>query len=173
MTYVGPIKLGGKDVTLNGTVQEIYSQIKDLTGSVLKPEDSHDHHSDRKLQTRSKILLRSNLLMGIKMIKISINCNPQGEHAKMRAIRDGIKYLKGLRGMCSTPGLNCYRVSCSYGSGIFICNDTSHTVEVSCRDLASYAQDIVDMCAGEYVGTAKGQEFDSAGFNVIVKKGNC
>lgn len=43
-------------MTLEGTVQEIYSQVKDLTGSTLKPVDVPKDGPKHKLQTRSKVI---------------------------------------------------------------------------------------------------------------------
>ncbi|EZF32346.1 hypothetical protein H109_07966 [Trichophyton interdigitale MR816] len=159
LTYIGPVEVNGKDVTLEGTVQEIYSQVKDLTGSTLKPVDIPKDDPKHKLQIRSKV---------------SLNCHPQGGGATLRTIRDGIKYLNGLKGKCKAPPRTCTRVSCSWKAGIYLCNDNLHSVSVPCKQIAEYAQDIVNVCVtNPEVSSLRGQEFDSDNWNVVIKAGHC
>ncbi|OAL66741.1 small monomeric GTPase [Trichophyton rubrum] len=155
LTYIGPVEVNGKNVTLEGTVQEIYSQVKDLTGSILKPVDIPKDDPKHKLQTRSKV---------------SLNCHPQGGGANLRPIRDGIRYLNGLQGKCIGVPRTCTRVSCSWKAGIFLCNDNMRTVYVPCKQIAEYAQDIVNVCVtNPEVSSLRGQEFDSDNWNVVIK----
>ncbi|PWY90681.1 hypothetical protein BO70DRAFT_358131 [Aspergillus heteromorphus CBS 117.55] len=58
----------------------------------------------------------------------SLICDIPGrlsETAETVWIRDGISYLKGLEGTCgvSAGPAACARISCSYDSGIYLCND--------------------------------------------------
>ncbi|KAI1082123.1 hypothetical protein F5B20DRAFT_47770 [Whalleya microplaca] len=70
-------------------------------------------------------------------------------------IKNGIEYLSSLPDsvLCSnqpapSPGQgSCGRISCSYNSAIWWCNDSPQTVEFACNLFAKYAQDIVDNCA--------------------------
>jgi hypothetical protein len=58
------------------------------------------------------------------------NCGYGDEGADVGAIRNGIRYLRGLNGNPTNgagPG-NCGRVSCSYDSAIWWCNDVSDSV---------------------------------------------
>lgn len=58
----------------------------------------------------------------------SVKCNGRWVQCNLAAIRDGYRYLWGLKGKPTNgpgPG-NCGRVSCSYDSAIWWCNDVSH-----------------------------------------------
>ncbi|KAI0408942.1 hypothetical protein F4802DRAFT_547065 [Xylaria palmicola] len=56
-------------------------------------------------------------------------------------IRQGVDHLRKIPGNCTNgPGpANCGRVSCSYRSGIWFCNDTPHPVSVPCSMLGDRA----------------------------------
>lgn len=63
-------------------------------------------------------------------------------------IRQGIDYLRKIHGDCTNgpgPG-NCSRVSCSYQSGIWFCNDNPHPISVPCSAFGDRAWDIVEKC---------------------------
>lgn len=44
----------------------------------------------------------------------------------------------------NTNGEDCTRVSCQYASGIYVCNDNDHDVQVALGTLADYAQAVLD-----------------------------
>ncbi|KAH8650554.1 hypothetical protein BGZ60DRAFT_534212 [Tricladium varicosporioides] len=88
-------------------------------------------------------------------------------------IFDGINYLHAFRGRCDIgpgPG-NCGRISCSYGSGIYLCNDNNYMISPNCGYLATYAQDLCDACNRK--GYTCGQQFDTDNYNVIVHGDSC
>ncbi|KAI2631565.1 hypothetical protein GGS26DRAFT_598636 [Hypomontagnella submonticulosa] len=107
--------------------------------------------------------------------KAWITCDPNNvRHAKSYRIREGIDYLRGKSGQChmqAGPGV-CSRISCSYDSGIFWCNDNKHDVTTDCSDWANYAQDILDKCETND-GQIRGQEFSSENWNILIGRGNC
>ncbi|KAM5448777.1 hypothetical protein MaudCBS49596_005284 [Microsporum audouinii] len=158
LTYLGPVAPDGETVSLKGTVQEIYAQAEGLAGSTLNPDDHSKNHPDRNIQAR---------------YKTSMNCYPQGDPASVKSIQEGIRYLNGLSGKCGGAARTCTRVSCSWKSGIFLCNDTTNTISIPCKQIADYAQDILDTCVSPQVVSVRGQVFDSGNFNVVVKKGSC
>lgn len=48
------------------------------------------------------------------------------------------------------------------------------TVYVPCKQIAEYAQDIVNVCVtNPEVSSLRGQEFDSDNWNVVIKAGHC
>ncbi|PWY96229.1 hypothetical protein BO94DRAFT_529621 [Aspergillus sclerotioniger CBS 115572] len=164
MTYTGPITPGGEHISFEGnSIQEIHSQIKALNPDfeLLSPDEppSITQRSDSKQSTKEKVL-----------------CNIPGRYSSTANtfwIRSGIKYLKGLEGKCgvSKGPRSCARISCSYDSGIWLCNDNEEKLEVKCSELAGYAEDIIERCdEGEYVN---GQEFDEGGWNVVVAEDLC
>ncbi|KAK0121884.1 hypothetical protein ONS95_010162 [Cadophora gregata] len=64
--------------------------------------------------------------------------------ASAARIKEGITYLRNFNGICNTGPKACVRISCSYNSAIFMCNDNDHRLDLSCAYMASYAQDILD-----------------------------
>ncbi|KAI0432627.1 hypothetical protein F5Y09DRAFT_137059 [Xylaria sp. FL1042] len=93
-------------------------------------------------------------------------------------IRQGISYLHKIHGNCTIgpgPG-NCSRVSCSYYSGIWFCNDNMYPTSVPCSTFGDRAGDIIENCYsfGDFPDDAvHGQVFDTDGWNVIVGGAHC
>jgi hypothetical protein len=97
----------------------------------------------------------------------------------MSHIDAGIFYLNNLHTRLGIPAKSCSRISCSYDSAIYLCNDNGQYIEPASAYIASYAQDLVNLCTTgsfdkfpDYRKTG-GQEFDSDGYNVIVKQDSC
>lgn len=69
--------------------------------------------------------------------------------AQPSTVKDGISYLRGVQGKPKNgpgPG-SCGRVGCSYGTGIWWCNDNASPKTIdSCSAIATSAQRIVDQC---------------------------
>lgn len=62
--------------------------------------------------------------------------NEFGPVDDLRALGEGISYLKKKsngKAICNVGAgpANCVRISCSYDTGIYICNDVSVLVEIS------------------------------------------
>ncbi|KAI1188780.1 hypothetical protein F5B17DRAFT_451362 [Nemania serpens] len=93
-------------------------------------------------------------------------------------IRQGIDYLRKIHGDCTNgpgPG-NCSRVSCSYQSGIWFCNDNPHPISVPCSAFGDRAWDIVEKCYahGDFpTDCVHGQAFNATGWNVYVAGADC
>ncbi|KAI0526015.1 hypothetical protein F5B22DRAFT_642172 [Xylaria bambusicola] len=93
-------------------------------------------------------------------------------------IRQGISYLHKIHGDCVNgpgPG-NCSRVSCSYNSGIWFCNDNPQPMSVPCSTFGDRAWDIIEKCYayGDFPNdSVHGQVFDKDGWNVIVAGADC
>mgnify|MGYP002718636124 FL=1 len=54
-------------------------------------------------------------------------CNVDHDYADKGAIESGISYIRGLSGQPTAEANKCNRVSCSWGSGIYLCADVSIT----------------------------------------------
>ncbi|KAH6679576.1 hypothetical protein B0J14DRAFT_558889 [Halenospora varia] len=103
--------------------------------------------------------------------KAAVNCcGRQGGprldwgRADKYAIEDGIKYLNRVAktGRKCDVGLgpgNCVRISCSYNSAIYLCNDNNYGMEPNCDYIASYAQNLLNRCW--FFDGIYGQEFDT------------
>ncbi|KAI1342397.1 hypothetical protein F5Y15DRAFT_412903 [Xylariaceae sp. FL0016] len=93
---------------------------------------------------------------------------------------EGIPYLEGLGGYCGMMGnKRCNRVSCSYQSAIYWCNDNSGDDEgyfyTECSNFGHLARKVMDECGSDYglydsvYPEVWGQVFDDDhNFNVMV-----
>ncbi|KAK4642292.1 hypothetical protein QC761_506430 [Podospora bellae-mahoneyi] len=97
----------------------------------------------------------------------------QWKEAGQLSILRGIEYLRGLTGSAKNgpgPG-ECGRVSCSWQSAIWWCNDNDTEKEVGWNDIADGTLYILQKCSrdAQYV---KGQAFYKDKWNVIVRYDN-
>ncbi|KAK4179556.1 hypothetical protein QBC36DRAFT_179820 [Triangularia setosa] len=98
----------------------------------------------------------------------------QWKEAGQLSIVWGIEYLRGLTGSAKNgpgPG-ECGRVSCSWGSAIWWCNDNDTEKEVEWSQIADGAVYISQKCSrdSQYV---KGQAFYKDRWNVIIRGDDC
>ncbi|KAK8037404.1 hypothetical protein PG991_000750 [Apiospora marii] len=102
--------------------------------------------------------------------------------ANQKYIRDGIKWLRGYKGTCAAPPLpnvvNCQRGSCSWASGIYLCNDSNEKwAEPSCATIADYAQEILNNCKSVALVNdeqlTQGELWDDDGWHIYVGHANC
>ncbi|PNY26819.1 Uncharacterized protein TCAP_03253 [Tolypocladium capitatum] len=87
-------------------------------------------------------------------------------------VEEGIKHLDGAKGRpVNGPGPgNCGRVSCSYNSAIWWCNDKNRPQKLgSFGDIADGARDLLDFCSAEEGVWVLGQVFMQWDWNVIVR----
>lgn len=98
----------GSTVVLNGTIQEVYTQLLDL-------------HPNADLSPSTVVSKRTNLKLSKRD---SVTCG-NWPLANKGYIQDGITYLRTVAGAPRNgpgPG-NCGRVSCSNNAAIWWCND--------------------------------------------------
>ena len=60
-------------------------------------------------------------------------------------VREGISYLAS-RGTLTADAYSCNRVSCSYGTGISLCNDSPGSISISGRNVAVEVRDLYAKC---------------------------
>lgn len=112
----------GKIATLNGTVQEVIAQAQAINpGFALQGVSPKPASAAAKLRRRGQQSRRGPLSRrGVDF------CNHFG-NADVDAILEGVDYLHRLGGsanMKAGPRV-CSRISCSYNSAIYACNDVS------------------------------------------------
>ncbi|KAH7407293.1 hypothetical protein BKA64DRAFT_742946 [Cadophora sp. MPI-SDFR-AT-0126] len=93
------------------------------------------------------------------------NWKPVGE----APLKDGIAYLRHIKGDIRFNARTCTRVSCSWNAGIFLCNDNYVEWWVTASKIGDYADNIRRACCRDCMG----QQFDDAGWNVCVASSNC
>ncbi|KAH6636400.1 hypothetical protein F5144DRAFT_567358 [Chaetomium tenue] len=166
----------GQVIQLNGTVQEVVAQL-DL---IVPNSQAKLIASIAAASTASSTSRRDEESpLEKRYDEDKILCWVHGwTAASLRSIQDGINYLNGVSGRPSHgPGPStCARVSCSYGSAIYWCNDNRSLKELnSFKDIAHGADRIKNNCQQVVQATVltQGQIFYKDNWNVIVRGDNC
>ncbi|KUJ19191.1 uncharacterized protein LY89DRAFT_479656 [Mollisia scopiformis] len=172
MTFSGTI--GGHAVQLNGTIQEINTQMvanfPDFNMDALVAANLAKREAEAEAATPANLFTRS---------KSGMLCWPVPSQdwslCSVSVIGQGITYLDNFNGLCGVGANSCVRISCSYSSAIYLCNDNDYGITPTCPYMGSYAQDIINDCShceGPNDCVTCGQEFDSDNYNIIVRD-NC
>ncbi|KAI1318293.1 hypothetical protein F5Y16DRAFT_419067 [Xylariaceae sp. FL0255] len=170
-----PITEGGANYTFYGTVQEVFAQINDERVSQgLEPMPEPAVNNSLGISSRTN---NGDTLNGRYYTSTICNVGLPGP-ANTYRIEQGASYLMGLKGTCENgpgPG-NCGRISCSYNSAIYWCNDNPYSSSYDCSSFGNYADDAINSCTvdsqdGDHV--TWGQAFDTLNFNVMVGKDSC
>ncbi|KAL2126305.1 hypothetical protein VTI74DRAFT_1211 [Chaetomium olivicolor] len=146
----------GQTAVLNGTVQEIYAQALQLNPDFTLTATDAGTPAPQKKQKRS-----------------TVHCN-NWPRAKQWALEDGVRYLRGVPGTVThLPGPGkCARVSCSYQSAIWWCNDNTHSITLpSFNWIADSAQHTINVCF-DGTGELAGQNFEDGNWNTILRHDN-
>jgi len=108
--------------TFNGTVQEMVAQAVAINPAFKLPAISSRAVTSPSKNSRSMPLAR-------REVKFCNNFGP----AKVDAILEGVQYLHRLGGIPTLPPGpgTCSRISCSYDSAIFWCNDVSSPLHLT------------------------------------------
>ncbi|KAK4449680.1 hypothetical protein QBC34DRAFT_380138 [Podospora aff. communis PSN243] len=168
--WKGVVEEGGEEVQLIGnTFEEIEAQAK-----IINPAFAISNYTTN---STANVEARDAALAARWITHIGCEWPPGWTRTwDFTALHNGIEYLKGLQGWClHTSGpRTCDRVSCSWGSAVYWCNDNQGYALVLCAFLGHYAADIVSQCADQGAnGRTLGQAFDSGNWNVIVAAGDC
>ncbi|KAG0651563.1 hypothetical protein D0Z07_1498 [Hyphodiscus hymeniophilus] len=157
--------LGGHDVQLNGTVEDMIAQMQSLHPSTSIDSLFAERTSSNTFHTRQ--------------IQIGLNCCPVGSQGWRATtqfdIINGIKHLQSIP-ILGIDGKSCSRISCSYSSSIWLCNDNDIRVNRLGSEYALYATALIERCGsrdpnGDLV--VCGQVFDILGYNIIVREDSC
>ncbi|EAQ91125.1 predicted protein [Chaetomium globosum CBS 148.51] len=164
----------GQTVQLNGTAQEVVAQFDvlvpnsraQLIASITAASTSTSRHDENSLLEKCYDETKLHCWVG------------HWDYARLSAIQDGIDYLNGVPGR---PWHNprpstCARVSCSYGSAIYWCNDNRSRKELnSYQNIAHGADRIKNTCHEIFpsMTLTQGQIFYKDNWNVIVRGDDC
>ncbi|KAL2819135.1 hypothetical protein BJX63DRAFT_28448 [Aspergillus granulosus] len=87
-------------------------------------------------------------------------------------LRDGIEYLRGVGGTPKQAPKSCGRVSCSYWTAIYWCNNNDETHYLRSFDtIADGAQFLLDKCGGD--GSPFGEVYTDNNWGVRVVSDPC
>ncbi|KAI0157469.1 hypothetical protein GGR57DRAFT_501085 [Xylariaceae sp. FL1272] len=174
ISWTLPIVEGGEEYTFNGTIEEVFAQVNDERAKQgLGPLDDPLSNS-----THIEEMGVGNLIQDRSLTRTECKVGLLGAAASEK-IQSGIKYLGKLKTKCRNgagPG-NCGRISCSWNSAIYWCNDKSVDSEnYDCSSFAPYAQAIFDECSyrvGLDLDLVWGQAWDTDNFRVIIGLDHC
>ncbi|KAG5946174.1 hypothetical protein E4U53_006615 [Claviceps sorghi] len=164
----------GHTQNFSGTVEQVQSQVRKLnprwTPSLL-PGEKKASMIDRRGDANAQLIAWREINCGEAQGWEAVNVGTDS------AIGDGIKRLRDEAKSGSVPKAGpgpslCGRVSCSYNTAIWWCNDSpKDRALASWMNIADGAWQIVRRCLkdGEQK-TAKGQVFTDADWNVIVRR---
>ncbi|KAK0659698.1 hypothetical protein QBC41DRAFT_237235, partial [Cercophora samala] len=91
--------------------------------------------------------------------------------AKIDDIQTGANYLHSLSGKATINTKGCDRVSCSWNSAIFYCNDDDVKKEQDWAKLGDGAQLLIDKCGDQ--GVVKGRVWYKANWHLEVQGDPC
>ncbi|KAI1494719.1 hypothetical protein F5X96DRAFT_616213 [Biscogniauxia mediterranea] len=165
ITWIGSLVENGPNVSFTGhSLEDINAQVKAAFPGHILPSAP-----------------KSSMPTNVTKSSARIVCDQvRYSEANYETILSGIEYLRGLSGYCqlgpTEPGapLKCSRVSCSYNSGIFFCNQNNYDTIQPCHWFGDYAQNVLDECLDpDTYPNIKGQDYDSDGWSVIVGGQSC
>ena len=153
---VGPAFPGGPDITFTGSPEDFYKKVtalnpsydSDFAADIAAEASASDEDLTESAHHHAAFCFHDN-------------------YAHTDAIRSGIHYLKSLHARCGSVRNFCTRVSCSYNSGIYLCNDvrsenvlhlpfsrlltltqqTFHKIAPHCGFIAKLSSHGLDVCA--------------------------
>ncbi|GAM35627.1 hypothetical protein TCE0_017r04105 [Talaromyces pinophilus] len=166
------VTAGGPTVNVTGTVEEVYAHLKTINPDFETEFPPIDHKNS--IEARAADYSVS-----------SYFCQGRWAGCSWSRIQQGISYLDGVPGRPSNgpgPG-NCGRVSCSYNSAIYWCNDKLTRRDWGVKNTYQYTLDgFYDIASGaSFIGqtcligtdTTSGQVFYADNWNVIVRGDSC
>ncbi|RMZ00278.1 hypothetical protein D0860_08042 [Hortaea werneckii] len=163
MSYIGPAFDGGDDVELQGTIESVAAQLREIN------PDWHPGLVGKNTPSKTDTAKRAEISPPL--------CNDElgGQRdARTFYLDRGASYLQGLSGNCRQPPRSCGRVSCSYNAGVTFCNDGNNDVVVPCAELGRRVDGIVGLCGDGGTRTfTRGQVFDTDNWNVIAARSDC
>ncbi|KAI6791476.1 hypothetical protein KC360_g8361 [Hortaea werneckii] len=164
--WTGEIVPGEGPVTLEGCVESLREQILEINPDYFKNQDS--------TSAGSALAARTIGSCGGRAISKDVRCGVPYGTVHGKDISSGLVYLSNIGGCMTLGGKQCSRVSCSYNSGIFACNDNSDTVQAPFSLVSDIGGDMFGQCANFDDGADfTAQAFTDEGWNVLMKRQSC
>ncbi|KAL3464647.1 hypothetical protein BJX64DRAFT_286138 [Aspergillus heterothallicus] len=125
---------GATPIFLNGTVEQVYAKLLEI---------NPNYDDDWNGETMNGVVEPE---LETRDVDHKIEClRDIGPTQKF--IKAGIRYLRKINGRPHLPAGECSRVSCSYNSAIYWCNDKDHDAYLpSFNNIADGAQVILNIC---------------------------
>ncbi|KAK5662484.1 hypothetical protein OQA88_8395 [Cercophora sp. LCS_1] len=124
LTFRGPTTVGGPEVAIQGTAQEIYEQILEQNPSY----DPWDFPGYRAQMVARGLTKRNDIDFPEKRNNHTgfLECGKGAPIREWRECYEGLNYLERIGdGLCEAAAFSCARVSCSHNCGMNICSKAS------------------------------------------------
>ncbi|KAG4435073.1 hypothetical protein IFR05_009432 [Cadophora sp. M221] len=174
--------INGAEVNITSNFEDIFTHLG-LKYPLILPNDDHFSHttSTSNIKYTASGEVESALMGRAANGKWKILCilvtRWDWQRAYVWALKVVIYNFLAVLGVCKIKAHSCKKMQCYYGSSAYICNDTDHEVRPDCTYLGSFVQDIINLCSVNrehpMVTRAGGQEFETEGYNVIVRQESC
>ncbi|KAJ2890537.1 uncharacterized protein MKZ38_001721 [Zalerion maritima] len=142
LSFVGPAFRGGSNLTLYGTPESIYSQLLSINPNYdadmqdLEPVDGSSTPADAP---------EGGFVRGDQDRWPILHCN-HARRADYKRVKQGIKYLRKIKGECYLPAKRCARLSCSWESAIWWCSNLDKKQSNQCRWIGDHAEWPNEIC---------------------------
>jgi hypothetical protein len=160
--YIEPARQRMKRALETGSYDELEARFRSADYELESDSESGSHLAKRKIFNLA-----------------ALDCGGRWKEVNWDTALRNTVYLSGLKGYPKRgagPG-NCGRVSCSYNTAIWWCNDEPFTKTLMGYDRIYHgALEIVSPCSHTPFGSSRktsGQAFSTGGWNVIVRKDKC
>ncbi|KAH6680327.1 hypothetical protein B0J14DRAFT_648707 [Halenospora varia] len=174
--------IGGIEYTGNGTLEQVFAQFKkDHPAAAAKVEAEHAAYLANTTDFEARSALTTRNMANIWCCN-QANFGWDWQDADFGPVRYDEAWLRTLtiRGVsCGVEAHDCARITCNDKAGVHFCNDTDHKIDASCWYLADYVLNIYNTCNDLQCGLGLcryngvcGQQFDTDGYNVIVRRDN-
>ncbi|OAA34786.1 hypothetical protein NOR_08298 [Metarhizium rileyi] len=166
VTWTGEV-LPGKNVTFTGTMQEVRHQI-----TAENPDYFAEFANSTDLEIENHLERRWTL-------KQPPDCEYGHYMRRIYAIQfiNELKAKGGGKATCGAPPRRangqggCSRVSCNWGSQMWLCNDNDYHLQLPCTEVASALLELSNVCYTIHEGgdtQTQGQLFTTGNWNVIM-----
>ncbi|KAK3987509.1 hypothetical protein QBC44DRAFT_245830, partial [Cladorrhinum sp. PSN332] len=169
-------------IHVNGTIQNLVAELTRLNPHLEADIDAAIRASEQETSANPELAARD--LLAKRYDVDGYFCFGRWAAGRLDPLNEGIRYLRGVGGRPTRgpgPG-NCSRVSCSYKTAIYWCNDNSGTKTLnSFGAIADGVQHLASRCRrfisnGQWSYTeSSGQVFYKDKWNVVVRydSNNC
>ncbi|KAI7460853.1 hypothetical protein KC357_g8873 [Hortaea werneckii] len=165
--WTGEIVPGEGPVTLEGdSGQSLMAQILSINPNYIQDKENTTAHAG--------VAARQIGGCGGRAISKNIQCGVPYQTVHGSDISSGLVYLSNLEGCLTLGGNSCFRYSCSYNSGIFVCNDNNGDIQAPYQLISDIGGDMFGQCASFNDGADfTAQAFTDENWNVLLQRSLC
>ncbi|KAL4956668.1 hypothetical protein BDW69DRAFT_181340 [Aspergillus filifer] len=164
----------GPILTLTGTIEKVHAQLREINPNYDEDWKNVPESDDFSGFSPSTVI---DVLKAAADQKV-LSCSKASEStANRKRIEEGIDYLRKRKGQVTVttyPTYRCSRVSCSYNSAIFWCNESKMDLTLdSTKPIADAAPYVLDNCNYPKRDQVKGHAVYPGAWRTILQGSDC